>query len=643
MNNKPSSGLPVDRSKWVNAVGKDLPFDAEAMFPRTTGYFVTRANDRRVELLDQLKPVLAKALWPNEEIRYAARTVRYDLLEAFFAAHLASLFLNQIALVLTDQRLLIIYVDSKGRPADIKNQVRLSQILGVRRRGLGSHLMLKLQDGTKLDFVNMARRDRDVLLAALPMPEKGQARATRGEACLEYLCPSCLKVVPGRAGNIRECPNESCRVPFRSARKAASMSLVLPGVGEMYLRHFYYGIVACLVSLLLTAVAAYFVMVAWFSGGADDWAVAGVMIAVVVLGPRLLYAGLTLHMGHKGIVQLDHARSASHLATHLPARTGASQTSMRALPVWAYVFVLAGVLATVAVLKQLVPSAQVDALLSQACNAAQAGHGEEALRLWQLAQTKNPLSAADQARLARDLYVGGDRIAGDQVLGAVGDAPFDKELAEEINGFLARARQADDDYSNGLHILVQGNEQEAWPLIDRALAVYAKIKRPALPADRDAVLVHLVAGALAPPVTPQDLGVATRFFAKVGGRAPTEVLAVLSARMSVCRGKKDEARRMLMNHDTAKLAPTFALLELETEAALSKGDKAWPEIAARAARISTAELAQDEKARRVALVALGGKIEDTDDSILTQAAEMARAQGFTVASGLLKAAVVELP
>jgi len=76
---------------------------------------------------------------------------------------------------------------------------------------------------------------------------------------------------------------------------------------------------------------------------------------------------------------------------------------MRALPVWAYVFVMAGALATVAVLKQLVPSAQVDALLSQVCNAAQVGH-----------------------------------------------APVDKELAEEINGFLARARQADDDYSKGL-------------------------------------------------------------------------------------------------------------------------------------------------------------------------------------------------
>ena len=111
-----SLGTGGARDKWLTLVGTELALDPEAVFPETSGFFVTRANDRRAKLLGNLKPVLLRALEAGERVRYAARAVRYEVGEFLFSGHLAAVYSNRMALVLTDRRLLMLYVDSSGKP-----------------------------------------------------------------------------------------------------------------------------------------------------------------------------------------------------------------------------------------------------------------------------------------------------------------------------------------------------------------------------------------------------------------------------------------------------------------------------------------------------------------------------------------------
>jgi hypothetical protein len=37
-------------------------------------------------------------------------------------------------------------------------------------------------------------------------------------------------------------PNDACRIPLRSGRRAAWLSTLVPGVGDLYLRQFFTGV-----------------------------------------------------------------------------------------------------------------------------------------------------------------------------------------------------------------------------------------------------------------------------------------------------------------------------------------------------------------------------------------------------------------
>ncbi|HEY6106691.1 MAG TPA: hypothetical protein VIV59_11950, partial [Anaeromyxobacteraceae bacterium] len=236
------SGVARLRDEWLEVAGRDLPIDAEAAFPEGDGFLERRAAAGRARLLARLRQVLLVALEPGERIQYAARGVDRAAAAGSYLAQLA----NQTALVLTDRRLLMVQVDRKGAPRDVKNQARLPAIRAAKAGAL-SPFQIRLQDGVKLRWAQVPRRDRRTLAERLP--ERAPAEPAGPGPSLEHLCPACLKVVPGRAGETRVCPNPSCRIPFRDPGRAILVSVLLPGLGELYLRHHVLGAVGFLVSL----------------------------------------------------------------------------------------------------------------------------------------------------------------------------------------------------------------------------------------------------------------------------------------------------------------------------------------------------------------------------------------------------------
>jgi hypothetical protein len=284
------------RRRWHELAGSGLPLEAESVFRETDGYLARRANEARAKLLQALAPLLATALEPAETIRYVASGFRYSAAELFLSGHLAARVTNRTALVLTDRRLLLLQVDAGGRPKDLKNQLRVDRVRRASASWLGS-LTLQTVSREKLVFTSVPRSDRNALAALLP----GSPTAPRESgSSVEHLCPACLRVVPGPVGSTERCPDPACRIPFRSPRRAAWLSALVPGVGDIYLRHFLFGSLEFVGSIAVLCVALFAIVAAVATRDSEVLLVAAVLGVLFILLPRLFDFFLTLHMGRKG-------------------------------------------------------------------------------------------------------------------------------------------------------------------------------------------------------------------------------------------------------------------------------------------------------------------------------------------------------
>ncbi len=294
-----------------------LPVDAAALFPEKDGFFARRARKRRTLVIERLKDILAKALAPGEPIRFATTCIRYSLVEFYFAGA-ASYHHNQYALVITDRRALFLQMRGK-RPAPIKNHLALSAIRSV-KRGLFGAWKLKLADGAALSLTRIPGADRKALRQVFD----GVAGPPVPAPALEPLCPDCLVPIPGKVGSTLTCPSPTCRIPFRDPRRAARLSGLVPGLGDLYLGHHLFGSIEFLGSMVMLGIGLGFAVKEPIAG-----AVVGLLFVAI---PRAVDFPLTLHMGRKGLVPLAHA----------PA-PGAQPRNLPAFPRWATLLFVVGV------------------------------------------------------------------------------------------------------------------------------------------------------------------------------------------------------------------------------------------------------------------------------------------------------------
>ena len=253
-----------------------------------------RTTRIRVQSAKALLPTLKKALEPGEVVLFiSARGFTFYLWEQLFGAGAWAGFVNATTLVLTDRRILAFNVKNRGRtPKDIKNAIPLSEIKSV--RGFGALLTLQLRDGKYLRVSGLTFADAKELKARLGHEVENMDAATStlsaGGKSLQHLCPVCCK--PIEKVDSLQCP--SCRSEFRSGRKAALRSLLLPGLGNIYLKHTMLGVLE-----LIGSIIVWLVVIGALIMGEPGAIITALVILVAVNGADYL---VTRAMARKGIV-----------------------------------------------------------------------------------------------------------------------------------------------------------------------------------------------------------------------------------------------------------------------------------------------------------------------------------------------------
>lgn len=220
----------------------DTPYDFQRLF-RADGFWARRASQKRFRLLKRIDESLRALLWPAERVVFMTSGVLYSFWESYFFG-LPMYYLNRRALVLTDMRLILLQIDRRRRPRELRSHILLRAIKSLKRTILGN-TGLRLNSGKKFTIAYIPRADRRALVDTFKNAQSSPARETSAEG-LEHLCPYCYVPVEGRP---LQCPK--CNGSYKSAKKAGLLSLLFPGLGDIYLGHLRFAILEVAVALLI--------------------------------------------------------------------------------------------------------------------------------------------------------------------------------------------------------------------------------------------------------------------------------------------------------------------------------------------------------------------------------------------------------
>lgn len=244
----------------------------------------------KLKLLKQLDADLRAMLHEGERVVLVTWGIEYSFVEAWFMG-LWSYLLNRRAIVMTSKRMLVLQISSRRKLLKLKSQVRYEAIRKVPK----GRLRLVLQKGRSVLFTAVPGPDRKLVRKALEHFRANLAAATG--ASRENLCPHCYAAVDGFPASCAACGGA-----FKSPRKAALLSLLLPGLGDLYLGLRSLAVVELLGAGALWAVVINGMLVAETAEGA---APVGVMALVMALPIFAFVHGIdalvTAHTARKGI------------------------------------------------------------------------------------------------------------------------------------------------------------------------------------------------------------------------------------------------------------------------------------------------------------------------------------------------------
>lgn len=206
------------------------PYEYATLFA-ADGWMARRRAKRRFKLLKRVDARLRQILHPEERVFFLTAGTTTSFVEGFFMGWAAA-HLNRRVLVFTTERVLMVQADHRNRPRELVSQIPYTNIAAVKSAWNGI-CRITLQGGAKLNFQGVPKAERAFLNQFLgevvrPVPASPNAASNR----IEHLCPKCFVPV---AAFPAECP--ACGAGFKSARKAAQLSFLFPGLGDFYLGH----------------------------------------------------------------------------------------------------------------------------------------------------------------------------------------------------------------------------------------------------------------------------------------------------------------------------------------------------------------------------------------------------------------------
>jgi len=261
---------------------------AHLLLPDKKGRYKTRLNKLKLKLLGAVQSTLEKLLDQDEQVLHVAAGTAYYPAELFFGNGWMTILYNRYIIVGTDKRLVAVNTDYKmKKPTHYLFQFPYNGIKKVSRGLFGTSLVLTRKKGKRRIFNGIKRSLAAELHAFIRSKIDPTSNLSADALPQDNLCPTCFTPL---AGKLASCPK--CHARFKSPRKAALRSFMLPGWGDVYLGHRFLGVCEMLGSLLIWGI----IIAMLFS---DD--PANLIMGLVVL---LFYNGvdalLTLHMAKKG-------------------------------------------------------------------------------------------------------------------------------------------------------------------------------------------------------------------------------------------------------------------------------------------------------------------------------------------------------
>jgi uncharacterized protein (DUF983 family) len=274
-----------------------VSYDLEKMFPKLEGIGAKGKVRSKLKLLKKLLPDLQTALMDGETLLYVARGFVVNWWEALVASAAMAQYMNTTCVVLTDRRILLVNSKTNGKQKHFRNQLFYSEIESVKMKKVLSRTgTLKLKDGSKIHIGGF--KGIDCKLMETYIPEQLNSLPTEAPSfakSLQYLCPKCAEAYVALR---QEC--EGCGTIYKNAKKAAIMSLALPGLGDLYLGHRLFGTMELVGSLFEWLILIGFIR-GISAGEAVDMVFFSVWI-VFMISTNVIDYFVTLEMGKKGLI-----------------------------------------------------------------------------------------------------------------------------------------------------------------------------------------------------------------------------------------------------------------------------------------------------------------------------------------------------
>lgn len=261
---------------------------AEVFTPNKKGSYKNRRNKFKLKILKAIHVTLDEMLQSDEEVIRIGKATAYYPAEIFLGNGYLTMRYNYYAMASTSHRLLFINVNTKiSKPTHYYFQIPYNAIKKVSVGLFGRSLILHRHKGKSRIFTGIKRYMAKEFLQSIRDRQRLAKVARPAQPIREDLCPSCF--IP-LAKNLLKCPK--CKAVFKKPMTAFFRSLLLPGLGDIYLGHKLLGVLELLGSVVVWAVVIFSVL------QGDR---AGLTVALLVL---LFYHGfdglLTRHMAQKG-------------------------------------------------------------------------------------------------------------------------------------------------------------------------------------------------------------------------------------------------------------------------------------------------------------------------------------------------------
>lgn len=280
-----------------DALDDAFPYDMDRMFPKRVGAGEYKRVRAKLELLLNLRPRLRAVLVDGEKVIYIAKGLVGNWWDLLCAGTYVSQSWIRTCVVLTDLRILIFNINRAGLQQDFRNQILCSEIKEVVPQSfLSGNPRLKLKDRVSFSMAGFRDLDRRQMEIYVPDLVAGTPEdVPRVAKSIEYMCPHCPATYTEH-----QTACASCGTAFKSPRKAAVMSLLLPGLGNFYLGHGAYGVYEMIGSLIEWAILV--VMIVGAVMRADGRLSFLIIWIVIIVLTNTTAFFLTRAMARKGLI-----------------------------------------------------------------------------------------------------------------------------------------------------------------------------------------------------------------------------------------------------------------------------------------------------------------------------------------------------